>query len=146
MRQAVIEDAAQLAPRLRASDLAEIQALTDEDPTTVLRASVEGSRFVWAATYGGEVMLLLGTSDAPDGSGCIWMMGAEGVNAQGGALTSIAVAHIDLVRKFYPALRNLVHAANTVSVRWIARLGFDVSPPAPHGPKGELFHAFALEG
>jgi hypothetical protein len=136
-----------VAAHLRAQDLAELAAAGWADPHVALRQSVQRSRWtrvalideVPAAVFGcGE----FGSMLAPDG--VPWLLGTEAVSRHGRVLQRYARAYIAAMLAEYPRLINAVHAENTVSLRWLRRLGFRVHAPVAVPPHGALFHTFEM--
>ena len=136
-----------LAEHLRAQDVAEVHACGHRDLAHVVRAGV--ARSVWSrtATVDGEVAAIFGVAPLltlMDPRGVPWMLGTDLVPANRGALARHAAPYIQQMLGTFPHLVNIVHAKNTVAVRWLRRVGFTLREPIPHGPEGEMFHLFEM--
>jgi len=141
------DDIEHLAAHMRDQDVAEMHACGHHDLTQVLRSGV--ARSVWSrtATVDGEVAAIFGVAPLltlMDPRGVPWMLGTELVPRNRGALARHAGPYIHHMLRTFPHLVNLVHARNTVAVRWLTRVGFTLRDPQPHGPEGEMFHLFEM--
>ena len=137
-------DAAQLFAHLRATDLAECQAYGRGDTAAGIEASVHRSALCWTGLIDGELAAILGCApiNMLTGIGSPWMLGTPVLDAHQRVLVRETPEYIARMLKAFPHLVNFVHAKNTTSVRWLRRLGFSLSEPAPFGPLGEPFHRF----
>lgn len=143
------EDVPELAANMRPADRAEVTALhPGEDLETVLRAALAVKGWRLAVDIDGRLALLGGIAEVPGQGGrvgCCWMLGTRHAERFPGVVTRIGMQYRDLALEMYPAFVNFVHADNTVSIRWLRRLGFTVDPePVVLGPAGALFHRFTL--
>jgi hypothetical protein len=134
-RVALVSDAAVLAPRLRAADLAEIAAGTGRPPFEVLVSGVEAG--CEAAVIDGRVEALYGCA-----GGVPWLLGSDTLSRHPWALLRPGRALVAEWLRMYGWLRNYVHAEHRESLRWLAWLGFTVEEPRPVGVRGEMFHLF----
>jgi len=141
-----IGDPAALAPRLRAQDVAELNASGHVDLQHVLQFSLHISRMKAAAEIDGELVALFGVSSLSllGGMGAPWFLGSDAVVRHARVLQRMAPGYISEMLQAYPHLINRVHAENTISVRWLKRLGFTVHP-ARLNAHGHLFHDFEMK-
>jgi hypothetical protein len=139
-------DAAILAAHLRASDLAECQAYGPHDIAAGIEASVNRSMLCWSGFVDGELAAILGVApiNMLTGIGSPWMLGTPVLDRHQRVLVRSTPEYIARMLKAFPHLVNFVHAQNTTSVRWLRRLGFSLSEPAPFGALGEPFHRFEM--
>ena len=144
LRPGRLEDAAWFAPRLRESDRVEVQAVAI-DLEACLRASIEASEICMVAERQGRGVILLGCVPAPDGAGIPWLLATDEVRPFPGALTAIGKRYVALFLERWPRLINAVDERNTVSIRWLQRLGFTIGEPQPFGLAGEPFRVFTME-
>ncbi len=143
------EDVSDLAANIRPADRAEVMALhPGEDLEAILRAALAVKGWRLAVDIDGRLALIGGIAEVPGQGGrvgCCWMLGTRHAERYPGMVTRIGMQYRDLALEIYPAFVNFVHAENTVSIRWLRRLGFTVDPePVPLGPAGAPFHRFTL--
>lgn len=144
VRPARSDDAVALAPKLRAADLAEIDARSGRSPLTVLLEGILFSKRCFAVELkSGEVVALFGVapSDEPR-LGLVWMLGSD-------RLLDIRFTFLRHSREWlrelsrgYSVLGNFVDERNTVHVAWLRWLGFRFLSRAPMGRNGETFLEF----
>lgn len=141
--------ARELAPRVRAADVAEIWA---SDRSTPLEAMLEGlglSTYARAALFDGKVACLWGLVP-------LRRSVVHGVTAAAWLITSDLIerhprafwrgCREELPRLFEQAdlLVNAIDARHTQALRWARRLRFRVDRPVPHGMNGEPFCWFTV--
>jgi len=137
-----------LAAAMRPADAAEVWASGMRTP---LESLVDGwgvSDFATVACWDGEPLVMFGLvkRDILTGTGTLWMLGADTVRDHKRELLKQTPPVIAEMLTICPRLCNMVHNKNTSSIRWLKWLGFTVEGPVTHGPLGELFHLFHLEG
>lgn len=148
VRPATLEDAHNLAPRLRPADLQEIAAGSGEAPVVALCRGVADSSVCYAIVSPSDPQAVFGLFGVTPlqgavGVGAVWLLGSPD-------LTRISVkflrhSHEWLARLFegYQLLGNLVDARNTVHIRWLKWLGFRFVCLRPaFGKGGETFIEF----
>lgn len=136
-----------LAARLRAQDQAELRASGWDDFRQALQSSAQVSRWTRVALIEGAPAAVFGCAEhgsllAP--AGVPWLLGTDAVASHGRVLQREARRYIAAMLQEYPRLFNAVHAENTVSVRWLRRLGFTLHPAVPAPPHGAPFHVFEM--
>jgi hypothetical protein len=135
----------ELAANLRQQDRDELDASGHADHQRTIADSVAMSDWSLTALVEGRVACIFGV--APHGSlldprGIPWMLGTELVTQNRRALARLAPVYIQAMLQAYPRLVNVVHARNTVAVRWLKRSGFVLRPAHTHN--GEPFHLFEM--
>ena len=142
VRAARPEDAAALAPRLRAADLREIAAATGEAPLEVLARGIAWSAPALSAIDpGGRVVAVFGVVPDDRGGGLIWLLGSDDLVRHPRTLVKAGRAWLDRMQERYPRLWNHVDTRNEVHVRWLLRCGFEVvRTEEAHGVEGRPFH------
>lgn len=128
-----------VAHHLRAADRAEMElahGMPADDPGvrhSLLRASVVASQSgeCWAAhdAVSGEPVAILGVSHTSwiDNEAAPWLLGTEALPRYGRDLVSLARGAVAEWSQRWN-LVNRVDSRNTVAVRWLRRVGFDVAP------------------
>lgn len=139
---------AELAANLRRQDVDELRALGHEDMAAPIREGITHSTWCHTALVDGRVASIFGVAPMGgllDARGVPWMLGTDLVTQNRRALARLAPGYIRAMLRDYPHLINIVHAKNTVAVRWLRRAGFVLRPAEPRGPHGEpLFHIFEM--
>jgi hypothetical protein len=135
----------ELAANLRQQDRDELDAGGHRDHQRTIADSVAMSDWSLTALVEGRVACIFGV--APHGSlldprGIPWMLGTELVTQNRRALARLAPVYIRVMLQAYPRLVNVVHARNTVAVRWLKRSGFVLGPAFARN--GETFHPFEM--
>lgn len=136
--------ALELAPRLRAADMREIEAAIGIAPLKALRLSLTRSTEAWAGTVDGEVACVFGVGPLSllGGEGCPWLLGSDLVERNAIAFARRNRAMVARWLRTYRVLRNHVDARNTQAIRWLGWLGFELKPPVPYGVSRLPFHPF----
>lgn len=137
-----------IAADMRKSDAIEVWASNHHTPLEAMMQSWELSDFSAVAMCNGEPLAMLGLvkRDVLTGSGVVWMLGANRSMNYKREFFRQSRPIINEMLTICPRLCNMVHEKNTSSIRWLKWLGFAIDEPVPHGPDGELFHPFFLEG
>ncbi len=133
-----------LAPRLRATDRAEVQAALGLPPEVALPISLRASSMAVTALVRGEPGAIFGICPANllAGEGLVWMLGSDEVERQARAMLREAPQWLALIGDGYRLLRNHVDARNTRAVRWLRRMGVAIGQAVPFGVAGLPFHPF----
>lgn len=141
---ATMEDAAELAPRLRTADRREVMASHGHRGLQALQSSLDRSELAWAVRHDGELLSLHGVVRVSilGGTGSPWLLGSRSLVNHKRALMEISRAHVQGWRERYDFLENWVDAGNALSIRWLRWLGFTLEPAAPYGRFGRPFHRF----
>lgn len=141
------EDIAHLAAHMRAQDVAELHAAGHSDVHEAVARGVRVSEWCLACHVDGELACIFGV--APLGSllnpaGAPWMLGTELVPKHRRIFARLSRDYIDRMLAAYPRLVNAVHSRNTVAVRWLKAVGFELHPVHAHPATGEPFHFFTI--
>lgn len=138
-----------LAPLMRAEDAAEVLASAGHTPLQALLDALDDSAEAWAVLFDGEVAALFGVCPAPVVStsilgtplvGVPWALTGRAVDSHPRTFWRLSRPWLAHFARRYPVLVQAVDARYAASLRWLARLGFDVQPAAPHGAAGLPFH------
>lgn len=144
IRQATVEDALDLAPRLRQADRDEVWASGRKTPERALLVSLGMSSHAWTGLVDGKVVCMWGCGPASmlDRVGVPWMLGSDDLLKHQKAFLRRNREYVDAMLLCYTRLVNWVDARNTVSIRWLRWLGFEIGDAAPHGALKMPFHRF----
>ena len=91
------------------------------------------------------VMIGLVIRDILSGAGIPWLLGTENALKYKRHFLTQVPAVINEMLTVCPRLFNYVHVENTISIKWLKRIGFTLDKPLPYGRDNELFHKFYLE-
>lgn len=142
-----VEHVVALAPRLRAADLAEIQASSGKDPEGVLLCSVALSDAAWAWCIDGTPVLIGGLAPHPENRawGVPWALGSEDASRHPRQLVGLLVTTARRALLRYERLENYVDARNHKALAFLRWAGFAIHEAEPYGVAGLPFHRFTLE-
>lgn len=154
---ATVEHAHDMAPRMRAADVAELQASHALEPLKALLVCLEESDECFSALHGREVAYMWGLRDTshmaelelvgiPSGtpSASVWLLTSNLVDRFPKAFIQHCRAEIPRLLAGRECVWNLVHSPHATAQRWAARIGFEVRPPMRAGALGHLFHPIVL--
>lgn len=126
---------------LRREDSLECLRTGARDDSEALRESLLASAVAVTWAPGGQRLAFAGVvEDGAPGEGLVWLLTTEAARQRPVTLHRLAFRFLCCTRSWH-LLRNHVDAEYSSALRWLARLGFKVSPAAPWGPKGHLFCA-----
>ena len=140
-------DVNELVENMRAQDVAEVLAAGHDDIRKQVVDGIRRSTMCWACRVDGKLAAIFGM--APFGgllsdTGVPWLLGTPEVPRHRRILARVARPYIARMLAQTPRLMNVVHADNTVAVRWLTRMGFKLAPAEPYGPRGAMFHFFEM--
>lgn len=145
-RPPIEEDAALLAPRLRAADKAELSAISNRSYGVTLRLSIVTSDEPMAVVQDNQLIAVFGVGRASvmSTTGVPWLLGSDPLDRLPRTLLPLSRAVITHWRQKYPVMINHVSADHHKSIRWLKWLGFTVHPAEPFGQFGNPFHKFEM--
>lgn len=138
IRSAVQDDAVDLAPRLRDSDLNELAASSGDEPLDILKQAIEISSHCWAARRVGHTQVLFGAAPVTDEVGSIWLLGSDDIYCWPKEFVRLSHIYVSLMHERYIALTNFVDDRNQASQLWLRRLGFKPGTHVPEYGVGKL--------
>lgn len=110
---------------LRAQDVDEVAALGHTPEQALLHAYGASGPLVFTILADGKPAGMFGVVGGPkEGTGVPWMLGTDRLLAVARDLMSQSPLWINFMLRLYPRLENYVDARNTVSLRWLDRMGF----------------------
>ncbi|WP_334067057.1 hypothetical protein [Burkholderia cepacia] len=143
-RTATPEDATELAPKLRQSDIAEMLLTGAGLPEARLAESVRVSAEAWALLIDGQVEAVFGLVRYPEWT-VPWMRCSTAVGLHARELLAHARSWLDSVRDPRAPFANTVAASNTEAHKMLSRLGFVIGGTAPdQGPPGSFRYFYEM--
>ena len=126
---------------LREQDHNELVAAGHSNPADVLRDSVALSTLCCTITVQGVPAGVFGVAQHSEPNvGVPWMLGSDRILGARRELLRQAPLYVALFLNYFPTLVNAVHVENTISVRWLARMGFTFGEELER--PGGLFRVF----
>ncbi len=150
IREATIEDAHELAPKVRQADLDEIEAasgMLGEAPLEALVKSLTASGSPKTGLIDGEVVCMFGvaTNTLLSVRGCPWLLSSDLLIDHAKPFLRRSREYVNSLKEDYMYLCNFVDARNKHAIRWLEWLGFDILPTQAYGPYGIMFHPFEMK-
>lgn len=137
IRDANLDDAYSLAPRLREADRREIVALSGVTPLTALVASLNRSTVARAVLIDDRVHGMFGYSADPLGrAAMVWALGSDHLPKKRIALIKEMKQFLDGVQERHGRLVNIVDVDNTDAIELLRRLGFNFGVALPSAGGG----------
>lgn len=133
-----------LSEGLRSQDLAEITALHADHAAALQDSVVSSGLLAFTIHVDGKPAGLFGVCPGVTPEvGFIWMVGTDRLLLIQRELVVEARVWIDYLNAVYPVLANWVDSRNTVSLRWLALMGFEFPHTADFvTPDGVVFEEF----
>ncbi len=137
------EDVKDVAARLRKEDVIEGLAIKGFDVRPWLVSNYNRGLTYTMLTAEGDRVGLCGVDDAGNGNGVIWMIGTDLIMDHQMAFLKHGRRWLKEVTRPYKAVGNVVHAKNTVHLKWLSWMGFTfVKYHEKLGPLDEPFYEF----
>lgn len=145
-REAVPDDAALMAPLLRAPDRMEAERMGGAVEPQI-RDGIERSRLAVLFLADDAPLCLMGIVEPyvlrPD-VGSPWLLGTPALDRHKKAFLRDTRRWLDEIREPYSLLFNYVDAEYTGAIRWLRWLGFAVHAPVRIGVQHKLFCRFEM--
>lgn len=134
--------------KLRDADKQEIMAMHGfgVDYLSVIQNAIRVSKECYVAEMDGEVILIFGvaTFNEKKNIGSPWLLGSEKSVKLAKELIADGKIYTNGWLDIYDSLLNFIDERNTVSKRWLKRIGFEIHEPVPVGKLGKNFHPFTM--
>jgi hypothetical protein len=144
--RSTVEDAIQLAPRLRKEDVAEIAASANVSPVQALQEGALGTECWSILSDAGLIIGMFGIHHIPQfgaNQAAVWMLASDDLVSIKDDLHRETPKWLEHFHTKYHILWNLVDARNTVHLKWLKRLGFSLVALHPEaGPEKRPFYEF----
>ena len=140
-------DIAVLVRNMRDHDIQEVNAATHMGISNAVQTSVDLSSYSKTGLVNDELVCMWGVCPISllSGSGSPWMLGTDLIKEKQRIFLRRSKPWLDDIRKDYRYLENFVDARNTLSIKWLKWLGFEMDEAEPYGIHGEPFHKFTME-
>ena len=140
-------DIAVLVRNMRKHDVQEVNAATRMGVRNAVETSVNLSTYAKTGLVNDELVCMWGVCPISliSSSGSPWMLGTDLIEKKQRIFLRRSKPWLEDIKKDYKTLENHVDERNTLSVRWLKWLGFEMKKAEPYGVNGELFHKFTME-
>ena len=140
-------DIAVLVRNMRKHDVQEVNAATRMGVRNAVETSVNLSTYAKTGLVNDELVCMWGVCPISliSSSGSPWMLGTDLIEKKQRIFLRRSKPWLEDIKKGYKTLENYVDERNTLSVRWLKWLGFEMNKAEPYGVNGELFHKFTME-
>ena len=132
---------------MRKHDVQEVNAATRMGVRNAVETSVNLSTYAKTGLVNDELVCMWGVCPISliSSSGSPWMLGTDLIEKKQRIFLRRSKPWLEDIKKDYKTLENHVDERNTLSVRWLKWLGFEMKKAEPYGVNGELFHKFTME-
>ena len=140
-------DVAVLVRNMRKHDVQEVNAATRMGVRNAVETSLNLSTYAKTGLVNDELVCMWGVCPISliSSSGSPWMLGTDLIEKKQRIFLRRSKPWLEDIKKDYKTLENHVDERNTLSVRWLKWLGFEMNEAEPYGVNGELFHKFTME-
>ena len=150
VREAVLNDALELAPNMKEGDVEEIKASNNLIPleALVIPFTIPNSITYTAIGNREEPIAMFGSCPTPDEkTGVVWLLSAESLIQKTYRTRFLRECNhwIDVISKPYSYVYNHVDVRNWKSVRWLEHCGFNIIKTEPYGVHQLDFHLLMRE-
>lgn len=131
----------ELSGRLKRSDVDEIWAAAGMTPENAMAATYDDEQEVIGAWVDDRLEVVFGVNaeDYPDGCAAVWMVSSPALVSHGKSLVKLGKRWLDNMQARHGLLFNFVDARAHITLRWLARMGFQLSPVDSYGVHGMPF-------
>jgi hypothetical protein len=141
--------ARELAPRMRASDAAEVLASGGYTPYEALNDALLQSDMAYTALFDGQVACMWGVTPVRRSAlvgriGAAWLLTSDLVERYPRAFWRGCKVELERLFESYDLLVNAIDCRHEQAIRWSKRLGFRLEEPQSYGEDGLLFRWFRV--
>ena len=138
------EHSAVIAANMREADKREVWASDSWLPLPAVSKSLAMSVEAWTCFVEGSPAFMWGV--ARQGNiladvGIPWLLGTDAISKVDREFIRQSRAYVDRMHRHFHRLENIVHAENTLSIRWLKWCGFSIEKE-PVERNGEMFFPF----
>ena len=140
-------DISVLVRNMREHDKQEVNAATKMGLRNAVSTSVKMATYAKTGLVNDELVCMWGVCPISliSSSGCPWMLGTDLIKKKQKIFLRRSKPWLEDIKKDYRHLENYVDARNTLSIKWLKWLGFNMEEALPYGVNGEPFHKFTME-
>lgn len=138
-------DVRYVAEHMRVEDVAEVYAATGRTPKVALGDAVDNSLEPLTFSPNGVPAAIFGVVPHPDipRLGAPWLLGTPEFPKNRRRIALFGPSFLELISRDFDHLMNCVDERNEVHIRWIKRLGFNITGRLPeHGVERRPFLKF----
>lgn len=128
VKSLTLRDIRRVAPFLRSIDATEARVLGGLEPFDALVQSWKISTSSWAIYLGHTPVGMFGSVPLPDGGAVAWMVGTPAMTVNPSRFAAASLPFVSRLLQRYEYLTNVLFQSNTVHIRWLEWLGFDIEP------------------
>lgn len=135
-----------VAANMRDIDIMECQELSGQSPMDALVKGIEISDYSAVITLNGRPCAVIGLNvvNALTGTGVPWMLATYDAVEHRRVFINHSRIGLDWMRQICPNLTNFIHEDNTIGIRWLKWMGFDIEQSQPMGENGAMFRKFTI--
>jgi len=133
-----------LKDRIRHADGLECWAMAKHLPATSIQRGFDCVGRCWVATWDDVPTVVFGVTESAPGVGCPWMLATDDITEMRLSFVRASLKVIKDMLGEYPLLRNYVDTRNSISIRWLRWLGFELEEPQNYGLYKLPFHRFEM--
>lgn len=140
--------AAHVAAHMRDADRAEVWATARLTPAEALAGSIRSTPAPLAGLVDGVPLCVFGIAPRGllSGEGVPWLLGTDDIRRHRRQFLPESRLVLGVIARGFDLLVNHVDARNSLSIRWLSWLGFQIHPAEPFGVDRLPFHRFTMEG
>jgi len=129
-----------VAKHMRPGDKAECTASSGDTPLDALWEGANKSAKVFTGIHDGDPFAIFGVVSGTCGTGYVWLLGTPRISKVARSFHRASKRWLRELEKGYALVGNAVDERNTVHVRWLKALGFEVKRELDGwGTNGEKF-------
>ena len=135
-----------LAKDMCQRDIDECWAASHNTPLEALTQSLAASPDAKTGFYKGRVVCMYGVAEMSilSNVGIPWLLGTDEIEKHSKYFLRQNRHYMKEIKRKYSLLINFVDARNTVAIRWLKWLGFEVFDEQPFGPDDVPFRRFEM--
>ena len=136
----------ELAANMCQRDIDECWAASHNTPFEALTQSLAASPNAMMGFYKGRVVCMYGVAEMSilSNVGVPWLLGTDEIEKHSKYFLRQNRHYMKEIKRKYSLLINFVDARNTVAIRWLKWLGFEVFDAQPFGPDDVPFRRFEM--